>query len=142
MTSTLEPRNHEEHRLSVLIVDDHDGFLRAVIPTINADAELQVVATVHSGAEALKVLATEHVDVALVDVHMSPMSGIEVARRHAETSGQTAIVLMSTSSLDELPDAAQGPTVAGFQAKESLSTTNLKAAWWAWQIVQQAPPID
>ncbi|MFK8024770.1 MAG: response regulator [Ilumatobacter sp.] len=119
--------------VKVLIVDDHTGFRRAVTAMIDATEGFVVVGSVSSGSDALDALASSTIDLALVDVHMAPIDGIDVARRHAATDDTAAIVLMSTSALDELADGARGPAVAGFIPKESLSAVDLERVWSSWK---------
>lgn len=123
-----------EEAVRVLVVDDHAGFLRAVAPVIEATAGFKLAGTAATGSEALQFLDRDRfVDLVLLDVHMEPIDGIEVARRYVGGGGTAAIVLMSTAALDELSDAARDPSVAGFLPKESLSTDALARIWEALQ---------
>lgn len=114
----------------VLVVDDHPGFVRAVEPVITATPGFELVATAGSGAEALDLLAACHdIDLVLLDVNMPEMSGLEVARRYADARGGAKVILMSTSTLDELAVEATAAHVAGFIAKDELSTAELARVW-------------
>lgn len=114
----------------VLVVDDHVGFLHAVMSVVDATPGFELVGTATSGQEALELLDRDRsIDLVLLDVRMQPVDGIEVARRYHAGSGTAAVVLMSTTALDDLSDLVRHPSVAGFLPKESLSTDSLTQLW-------------
>jgi DNA-binding NarL/FixJ family response regulator len=115
----------------VFAVDDHPAFLRSVTSVVAASAGFDLVGTATTGSEALATLCARHdIDLVLVDVHLPDMSGIEVARRSAAQGGGRVIVLMSTTDPADLPADALGQGVAGFLAKEQLSTATLRSLWF------------
>lgn len=63
---------------SILVIEDHDAFAKALIRLLNEKANLNVVAVVHSGEEALKMLPDLQVDLLLIDVSLPRMNGIRL----------------------------------------------------------------
>lgn len=117
--------------IRVFVVDDHPAFLRTVAFVIDAAAGFTLVGTAASGIEAMGLLAARSdIDMVLLDVNLPDLSGIEVARRIAD-AGATAVVvvLMSTTDPADLPADAFDRGVAGFLAKERLTTQELRAIW-------------
>jgi DNA-binding NarL/FixJ family response regulator len=116
--------------IAVFVVDDHPAFLRTVSFVIAATPGFVLVGTAESGNEALDALASRaDVDFLLLDVNLPDVSGIEVARRRAAAGGTEVVVLMSTADPADLPAAAFDLGVAGFLAKERLTTQALRAVW-------------
>lgn len=114
----------------VFVVDDHPAFLRTLAAVIAATPGFELVGTAESGAEAVASLdARSDVDLVLLDVNLPDVSGIEVARRRADAGAAEVVVLMSTTDPDELPAHAFDRGVAGFLAKERLTTQELRAIW-------------
>ncbi|MSQ51707.1 MAG: response regulator transcription factor [Betaproteobacteria bacterium] len=69
--------------LRILLVDDEAparGRLREILADCSADAPNQVVCEAASGAQALALFPDCRAQLALVDIHMPGMSGIEFAR--------------------------------------------------------------
>ena len=66
------------HQVSLLLVDDEVGFTQVLQKRISHRA-IEVTAT-SSGAEAIQVLRSRDFDVAVLDLKMEDMSGIEVLK--------------------------------------------------------------
>ena len=64
----------------VLVVDDHPLVQRGLRLTLDAEADLVVAAVVGSGEDALAALDEADPDVALVDVSLPGMNGVELTR--------------------------------------------------------------
>ena len=79
---------------TVLLADDHPGILAAVSKYLERDG-LKVVGRAKDGAEALKLIEQEQPAVALLDIQMPGVSGIEVTRLAARCAPDTAVVLFS-----------------------------------------------
>jgi response regulator of citrate/malate metabolism len=98
---------------SVLVVDD--DFMVAKIhtrylATVNGFA---VVATVHTGAEALAALAEFHPDLMLLDVYLPDMTGIEVLRRARQDFPEVDVIVVTAArELDTVREAMQGGAVS------------------------------
>lgn len=76
----------------VLVVDDKPNMLRLMTKVLKGDA---VVRTAEGGAEALKVLACESVDVVLCDLKMPDMDGLDVLRASKRLRPGAEFVLMT-----------------------------------------------
>lgn len=66
-------------KLRVLVVDDEKMARRRVVRLLESLGGCEVVAECRSGEEALRWLHPEHVDVALLDIDMPDMSGLQTA---------------------------------------------------------------
>lgn len=64
----------------LLIVDDHPIVQRGLVLTLNAEADFDVVATAESAEDALDRLDRAAPDVALVDLSLPGMGGLELVR--------------------------------------------------------------
>ena len=109
----------------------HPSFVRSAASVIAA-AGFELVGTASTGEDALAALGErDDLDLVLLDVNLPDVSGIEVARRHADTLHDcgAVVVLMSTSDPADLPADAFDRGVAGFVAKELLTTAALHALW-------------
>lgn len=109
----------------VMVVDDQPSFLRVAERVLGTDPQVEVVEAVLSAREAWRLLdAGVPVDLALVDLSMPEVNGVEaIARIHRDHPRVTAI-LMSTYELDELPAVARAADVV-YLRKADLSAERI-----------------
>ncbi|HEX2413844.1 MAG TPA: response regulator transcription factor [Thermoleophilaceae bacterium] len=71
-----------------MVADDHTVVRRGLVMVLDAQPDLEVVAEAADGAEALELAAARAVDLAVLDVAMPRMTGLqaasELSRRHPE----------------------------------------------------------
>lgn len=79
---------------TVLLADDHPGILNAVSKYLER-AGLQVVGCAKDGDEAVRLIEEKLPTVALLDIQMPGVSGIEVTRLVTRTAPATAVILFS-----------------------------------------------
>jgi DNA-binding NarL/FixJ family response regulator len=83
-------------RIPVLLVDDHQLVLEGVRVLLGAEPDLEVVATANSGAEALRRLQQHpEVQVAVVDLNMPQMSGVQLTQAIRSGYPQVRIIALS-----------------------------------------------
>jgi DNA-binding NarL/FixJ family response regulator len=66
---------------SILLVEDHAGFAKALLNMLAQKEQLQVVAVAEDAEQALEKLRTLHVDLVLVDFSLPDMTGVELLER-------------------------------------------------------------
>jgi two-component system invasion response regulator UvrY len=128
---TRSPVGAPTGTVTVLAVDDQAIFRRVARELVDATAGFALVAAAASGAEALALAERLRPDLALVDVRMRGMDGVETARRIAAEHPGTVVVLMSLDPLLDLPSAAWAPEIAAHVRKQDLSPDVLRGLWAA-----------
>ncbi|MEP2185795.1 response regulator transcription factor [Roseibium sp.] len=66
--------------IRILIADDHPVWRRGIRDLLSAEADIEVVAEAADGQEALRLIRSARLDVALLDMEMPGVTGVEVAR--------------------------------------------------------------
>lgn len=71
----------ERGQIAVLLADDHAVVRKGIRDFLEEDADIAVVAEADDGAEAWRLLNQQQPDVAVLDIRMPQLSGIELTRR-------------------------------------------------------------
>lgn len=87
--------------ISLLIVDDHKLVRWGVRTFLATQPEIEVVGEAAGGEEALRLVAELVPDVALVDLIMPGMDGIEVTRQIKAISPRTQVIVLTSYHEDE-----------------------------------------
>ncbi len=93
MTATPE-------KLRVVIVDDHPVY-RQGLAKLLVEVGIDVVAQAGNGEDAIRLVEERAPDVAVVDLNMPGMSGVEVTRRLAARNPATRVLIVSVSAQEE-----------------------------------------
>ncbi|GAA3803467.1 response regulator [Streptomyces phyllanthi] len=115
--------------IRVLLVDDQPLIRSGFRALLDLEDDIEVVAEAADGSECLE-LATEHLpDVALVDIQMPVIDGIEATRRiaaHPALAG-VHVVILTNYGLDEYVFDALRAGAAGFLVKDVMPEDFLHA---------------
>lgn len=106
-------------RIRVLLADDHAivrGGLRALI---DAMPDAVVVAEAGHGHEALAAAREHRPDVALLDIAMPQLNGIETARRIVQELPATRVVMLSMHTSAQYVTAAVRAGALGYVVKDA-----------------------
>ena len=96
--------------MRILIVDDHEVVREGLVAALSSDANREVVGVASTAAKAMRRAKQTLPDVALLDVRLPDMGGIELCRHMHQNFPSMAIVVL-TSYLSE--DTVRGAVEAG-----------------------------
>lgn len=112
--------------VTCIVADDHPAVLEAVAEFL-AQGGVDVVARARDGEEALEKIEGRKPAVALVDVRMPKLGGIELTRRALRSTPETAILLYTGYGDRALLTEALDAGVRGFVLKEAPMDDLLRA---------------
>ena len=81
--------------IRVLIADDHGIVRSGLRMLIDRQGDMSVVAEAEDGVDALQLTQVEHPDVAVLDVSMPRMTGLQAAREIRGHAPDTRVLLLS-----------------------------------------------
>jgi DNA-binding NarL/FixJ family response regulator len=81
--------------ITVMLADDHVLFRQGLALLVRAQGDWRIVGEAGNGAEAVALAEAYQPQIAVLDVEMPRMNGIEAARRIKQVSPDTRIVALS-----------------------------------------------
>lgn len=113
--------------IRVLIADD-EPLMRAGIKAILGTADdIELVAEVGDGREAVQTVRERRVDVAVLDIRMPRLDGLAAARELHSVAPHVKVVMLTTFGEDENIVRALSDGAAGFLLKDSAPEELLRA---------------
>ena len=105
-------------KITCLVADDHPAMIEAVCSVLEEHG-IEIAGRARDGEEALAKLETRNPTVALVDLRMPRLSGIEVARHARRVAPATAVIVYTAYGERALLTEALDAGVRGFLLKEA-----------------------
>ncbi|MEF2964731.1 response regulator transcription factor [Paenibacillus sp. M1] len=94
-------------KIRVLIADDNSFIREGMRIILNTFEDFEVLATVADGREAVEYCKAHEVDVALLDVRMPNMNGVEATRALAEETKTKPLILTTFDDDEYIVDAVR-----------------------------------
>jgi two-component system invasion response regulator UvrY len=110
----------------VLIVDDQAPFRSVAAALVRRVRGWTVSGEAETGEDAVRLAVQLTPDVVLMDINLPGITGIEATRRIVAAAPATAVVLVSTYALDDLPEEARRCGAIGYVRKDDLTPRLLR----------------
>jgi DNA-binding NarL/FixJ family response regulator len=104
----------------VVIVDDHRLFVDALALLLGRDDRLEVIGTAGDGRSAIELAVSKQAEVAVIDVRMPEIDGLECARRLRVRSPETRVILVTGLDDESLPEQAREAGAVALLVKGAL----------------------
>jgi DNA-binding NarL/FixJ family response regulator len=108
--------------VKVILADDHHLVRSGIRALLESITGVLVVAEAGDGREALELIERHRPDVALLDITMPGLNGLEVAARVRESSPRTRVVVLSMHAGETYVAQALRAGVAGYLLKDSAAS--------------------
>lgn len=107
--------------IRVLLADDQPLIRAGFRALLDSEDDIEVIAEAGNGGEAVELCRTHHPDVALLDVRMPLLDGIQATRRIGADPdlASVRVVILTNYALDEYVFAALRAGAAGFLVKDT-----------------------
>jgi DNA-binding NarL/FixJ family response regulator len=115
------------NRTRVLIVDDHPLFRSGLRQVIGDDERFELVGETGDGEDALLLIQQKKPDVAVLDVNLPGLSGLEIARKIQNLRLPTHSIMLTMHKDEETCNRALDVGAMGFVLKENAVEEILKA---------------
>lgn len=100
-----------------MIVDDHEVVREGLKTVLRVPGQIRVIGTVGTAQEALQLVERVMPDVALVDLRLPDMSGIDLCRELISARPRLAVILLSSYLSEEVVRSALQAGAAAYVTK-------------------------
>ena len=104
--------------IRIVLADDHTMFLSGLHTLLEKEPDLEVVAKVKDGREAIRVVHEKRPDLVVMDVSMPGMNGIEATRQITATLPRVKVLCLSMHSEEQFVTAVLEGGASGYLLKE------------------------
>jgi DNA-binding NarL/FixJ family response regulator len=87
-------------KITLIVADDHPIVLHGLVALLNSEPDFQVLGTCQDGMAALEAIRKHHPDIAILDLRMPMLSGLEVLARVIEEGLPTKTVFLTATAND------------------------------------------
>jgi DNA-binding NarL/FixJ family response regulator len=106
-------------KIRIIIADDHQLFRNGLKILLNSFPDFEVTGEASNGEEFLKLLKSVTADIALMDINMPEMDGIEATRKGIKMSPDINIIALSMYDEEEYYYKMVDAGAKGFILKDS-----------------------
>ena len=113
--------------ITVLLADDHVMVRDGLRYILQAAGDIQVVAEASNGKEAVTLAQTHCPDIAVIDVSMPVMDGIEATKQILKVCSRTRIITLSMYHTGEYVQRALRAGASGYVLKDGAGNELVEA---------------
>lgn len=113
--------------IRIMLADDHNLFRQGLRRIISSQEGMEVVAEAGSGLEAIELAKKHHPDVAVIDIAMKELNGIEATQQLLKHSTRTAVLILSMYSDERYVLRAVRAGARGYVLKDTLEEGLIEA---------------
>ena len=103
--------------ISILIADDHEVVRRGVRALLEAEPDMQICAEAANGRDAVHKAAKHKPDVAVIDIAMPELNGLDAARQIRLATPTCEVLILTMHASEEMAREALAAGARGFLLK-------------------------
>ena len=107
------------NKIKIIIADDHPMMRSGVKSVLLKDQQIEILAEANDGKEAYDFILKFNPDVALIDVEMPKMTGLEIARQINSEKINTKIIFLTMYKDEDMFNEAMDAGAFGYVLKEN-----------------------
>jgi len=104
--------------IRILLADDHTVLRQGIAQALELQSDMSVVAQASNGAEAVSLVEQHRPDVALLDINMPELDGVEATRQITAKWPETGVIILTMYRRDDYIFEAIKAGASGYLLKE------------------------
>lgn len=113
-------------KIRVLLADDHTVVRQGLRALLVAEGDIEIVGEAENGRQAIQLAKKLLPDVAVIDIAMPVLNGLEATRQITRAIPTTKVLILSTYCDDEYVQQLTEAGAAGYLVKQTAATDLLK----------------
>ena len=114
-------------KIKVLLADDHIVVRQGLRALLMSEEDIEIVGEADNGRQAIQQVKKLMPDVAIIDIAMPVLNGLEATRQITRAVPSTKVLILSSYSDDEYVQQLTEAGAAGYLVKQTAATDLLKA---------------
>ena len=114
-------------KLRILVADDHELVRRGIRGLLRAQRGWKVIGEATNGREAVEKTNKLKPDVAIVDISMPDLDGLQATRQIREVAPRTSVVVLTMHESDQMVRRVLDAGALGYVLKSDLAAHLVKA---------------
>jgi DNA-binding NarL/FixJ family response regulator len=114
-------------KIRVLLADDHTVVRQGLRALLAAEEDIEIVGEAENGRQAIQLVRNLMPDVAVIDIAMPVLNGLEATRQITRSVPETKVLILSSYSDDEYVQQLTEAGAAGYLVKQTAANELLKA---------------
>lgn len=108
-------------KTTILIADDHHLVRIGILSILKNEKEFEITGDIDNGTEALKLIKENKPDIAILDIDMPGLSGLEIAKEIYDTKLPTKVIILTMHRDKAYFQRSRELDVKAFILKDSIS---------------------
>ncbi len=114
-------------KIRVLLADDHTVVRQGLRALLAAEEDIEIVGEAENGRQAIQLVKKLLPDVAVIDIAMPVLNGLEATRQITRSVPATKVLILSSYSDDEYVQQLTEAGAAGYLVKQTAANELIKA---------------
>src|SRR5258708_6698945 len=114
-------------KIRVLLADDHTVVRQGLRALLTAEGDIDVVGEAENGRQAVELVKKLLPDVAVIDIAMPVLNGLEATRQITRAVPSTKVLILSSYSDDEYVSQTTEAGAVGYLVKQTAGDELLRA---------------
>ncbi len=116
-----------KEKIKILLVDDHHLVRTGIANLLAGESDLEIIGEASNAGEMIDLLKQQEPDLAVLDIALPDMSGIELARQMAKEFPRVKVVFLSMYTSEEFVFNAINSGAKGYLPKNTSRSELLEA---------------
>src|SRR6266481_1014730 len=114
-------------KIRVILADDHTVVRQGLRALLAAEGDIDIVGEAENGRQAIQLVKKLLPDVAVIDIAMPVLNGLEATRQITRSVPTTKVLILSSYSDDEYVSQLTEAGAAGYLVKQTAANELIKA---------------